>query len=195
MKILIINILLFLNLYTYGQIPVIKSNTTELEKSTIYKKFQGKYDFLIAYTEESYWWSNKEHYQILGLKEGHWSLITLTSKRKKNGEFTKPSIRIDYFDNNGGQILLSQLNQTNFWALERDSLNIKHRQNPDSTKTEFSLSDGVNFRFEILTKEGFRIIEAYEPEYFFEKIPEIKARQRFIINRDIFRTILKDYGT
>ncbi|MCP2045265.1 hypothetical protein [Pontibacter sp. HSC-36F09] len=161
-------------------------------ESTIQKNLEGKYDFLIAYTEESYWWSDRQFYQILALKDGQWDLITLASKKKKNGDFRKPKIRVSSFDNNKAQLLLNQLDHLSFWTLSSDSLNITQREDPDSTLTTYTLYDAANYKFEIMTKEGYKIIEAYAPDHFLEKLPEIKSRQKFIAGRDIFIAALKN---
>jgi hypothetical protein len=165
---------------------------TNQKKSIIQQTFKGKYDFLIAYTEESYWLSDRQFYQILALKDGQWSSITFASTRKKNGDFRIPTIRINSFDNDKAQLLLNQMDQLDFWTLNSDSLNITQRENPDSTATTYTLSDGANYKFEIMTTEGYKVIEAYEPEYFLEKLPEIKIRQKFINGRNIFKTALKN---
>lgn len=187
-----LHILLLLSLQVYGQIPVLQSDSNQPNESTIQKTFEGKYDFLIAYTEESYWWSDRQLYQILALKDGKWSLITLASKKKKSGEFRKPTIKVSSYDKDKAQLLLNQLDQIGFWTLSTDSLNITQRENPDSTVMRYTLSDAVNYKFEIMTKEGYKVIEAYAPEHFLEKLPEIKSRQKFIIGRDIFKTALKN---
>ncbi|MBD1399019.1 hypothetical protein H9Q13_17755 [Pontibacter sp. JH31] len=192
MKILLLHILLLLSTCGYGQIPVIHSDSNQSNESTIYKNFEGKYDFLIAYTEESYWWSDRQFYQILALKDGQWNSITLASKKKKNGDFRKPTIKVNSYDKENAQLLLSQLDQLGFWTLNSDSLNITQRENPDSTVTAYTLSDAANYKFEIMTKEDYKIIEAYTPEHFLEKLPEIKSRQKFITGRDIFKKALKN---
>ncbi|WP_206684043.1 hypothetical protein [Pontibacter beigongshangensis] len=192
MKTLLLHILLLFSSCAYGQKSVLQSDSKQPNESTIQMTFEGQYDFLVAYTEESYWWSDRQFYQILALKDGKWSLITLVSKRKKNGDFRKPTIRVSSFEKDKAQLLLNQLDQLSFWTLNSDSLNITRRENPDSTVTTYTISDAVNYKFEVMTKEGYKVIEAYAPEHFLEKLPEIKSRQKFIIGRDIFKTALKN---
>ncbi len=57
--VLIISIVLFI---VCTKFPEIKSNVTEEDKSKsiIFNLFKGKKDFLIAYSTESYWWSNRK---------------------------------------------------------------------------------------------------------------------------------------
>jgi hypothetical protein len=197
MKIYLLVLLQIVSLLSYGQIPVIQSNTNVVEqnKSTIQNLFTGQYDLLIAYSEDCYWWSNKQDYQLLAVKEGKWCKLNVSSRKKKNGDFTKPTITHTRIDNRSGELLLKQFNEIEFWALDRDSLNITTKQVNDSVSTNYSLSDGVNYKFEILTKESYKIIEAYEPEYFLTRLPEFKQRQTFIIARNLYKTIIKDTGT
>ena len=72
------------------------------------------------------------------------------------------------------------MTEISFWKLESDSLNITKVDNSDGTVSKYSMSDGINFKVEILQGNNFRIIESYEPEYFFSKMPEIKDREIFI---------------
>ena len=81
--VLIISIVLFI---VCTKFPEIKSNVTEEDKSKsiIFNLFKGKKDFLIAYSTESYWWSNRKDYQILACENGKWKKIFIHSRKKKN---------------------------------------------------------------------------------------------------------------
>ena len=171
-----------------AQLPVLKSNTTEIEKanSLIYKNFYGKYDFVVSCIEESYWWGNRRFYKIFACKNGRWEKISLSQKEKKNDEWSKPVIHTEEFDKDKADSLMSLLNKNGFWKLNKDSLNITQRRVSEKQDQVFSISDGVNYKFEIFSNKDFQIIESYSPDYFYKKMPEIKCRGIFIRCRDLF---------
>jgi len=182
-----------LSLFGKTQIPVLRSNTsnTEKEASVIFKNFSGQYDFIISFTRESYWWGNKRFFWILGHKQDHWEKLFLSEKQKKNSEWSKPVISKEEFNQNNADSIVNFFNQNRFWELNRDSLNINQREIDDKKNQVFSISDAVNYKFEILSKQEFLIIACYAPEHFLEKIPEIKCREVFIRCRDFFISQLK----
>ncbi|MCG2612607.1 hypothetical protein LZZ90_13940, partial [Flavobacterium sp. SM15] len=174
--------------------PEIKSNATEEDKteSIIYSLLSNKYEFIIAYTTQCYWWSDKKNYVVYAFKNNTWEKIIVDSKRKKNGNWTKPKSKSHIISNQKANELIQTLSKKSFWDLKREELNIDKQKNDDGSVTKFSLHDGVNYRFEIITKQDFRIIESYEPEYFLEKMPEIKERKIFINCRDDFENFIKN---
>lgn len=196
MKLLLISFILFSWLTSGAQIPVIRTNVPLEEKqSIIYSQYFGEYDFLIASTSECYWWADKVNYQILAFSNDKWERISFFARKKKNGKLSKPVISHRPFESKIAETLIYDLTNNSFWNLNNDSLNLSTRKNPDSSITKYSLSDGVNYKFEVLTKNEFRIIESYEPEYFLEKMPEIKDREKFIKAKEIIESALKNNGT
>lgn len=87
---------------------------------------------------------------------------------------------------------MDSLDQHKFGALNRDSLNIKTRDNGDGTITELSLHDATNHKFEIITKSNFTIVESYAPEYFLEELPKLTIRKTFINCRNLFLKAIKN---
>jgi hypothetical protein len=162
--------------------PEIKPNATEEDKSKsiIYNLFNGKKDFLIAYSTESYWSSNKKDYQILACKNGKWEKIFVHSKKKKNGNWSMSSLSYKSINSEKVNQLLSKFNNLSFWELENEKLNQTKEKNENGEVIKYSISDGVNYRFEILQGSNLRTIESYEPEYFLEKMPKIQERETFI---------------
>ncbi len=177
-----------LSYFAKAQIPALKSNTSSAEKeaSVIFGSFYGQYDFIISYTRESYWWSNKRSFGILGYRQGHWEKLLLNEKQRKDGKWSKPAIHKIGLNQNAADSIINFFNQNGFWRLDRDSLNINQRKIDDNKNQLFSISDGVNYKFEIMSKQEFLIIESYEPDYLLEKIPEIKCRETFIKCRNFF---------
>lgn len=176
-----------------AQIPALKSNTpiAAKEASLIFKNFDGKYDFVIAFTKESYWWGNRRLYNILAYKQGEWKKLSLSQKQRKNGKWSKPMVVEQEFNQSNGDTIVSFFNRNSFWKLNRDSLNINRKKINDTTVQAFTISDAVNYKFEIVSNNEFLIIESYAPEYLLEKIPEIKCREVFIKCRDFFVSQLK----
>src|SRR6185437_11847248 len=179
---------LLLSFFSKAQTPALKTNTTENEKETsiIYKNFSTQYDLLIAFTRESYWWSNLENYSLLALKNGVCLKGVISSKRNKHGIWSKPKIKFKEINCDSAKYIVKYLNDVGFYSLNRDTLNINKKRINDNQVQLFSIDDGVNYKFEIVSKNDFLIIESYEPEYLLQKIPELRSRATFIKCRDWF---------
>ncbi|QHL87485.1 hypothetical protein GU926_08555 [Nibribacter ruber] len=192
-----IHLLIFFVASSFGvlgqNLPHIEANTNAEERSNsvIYKAFHDQYDFLISYSEESYWWSNKLDYKILATKDETWYCLRYTSKQKKDKSFSKPFITKQKIRKKKGDLLLDELSRLGFWTLNQDSLNYATKDNDGGRSMTYTVSDGVNYKFEILTKEGFKLISAYEPDYFLIELPEYKQRQKFIEARNVFKALCK----
>jgi hypothetical protein len=187
-KVLITTLAVLLAFYTGAQIPVLTSNTTDYEMATsiIYKNFSNQYDLLIAYTRESYWWSNLKSYSLLAFQNGACLKGAIYSKKNKHGIWSKPEIKFDEINCDSAKYIVEYLNDAGFYLLNRDTLNINKRKIDDKKVEMFSVEDGVNYKFEIISKNDFLIIESYEPEYLFKKLPELTSRGTFIKCRDWF---------
>jgi hypothetical protein len=190
----LVNLLLLISSFSFGQTPSIESNANFVEGSTPDFLFmlRDNYDFVIAYQEEGYWGNSNVIYQVLALRNGKWHYITQGKNNKKS---LMPRMTSKKIDNDLGNNLLDKLNQISFWSLSSDSLNIRTRKIDDSTSTLYSRTDGVNYRFEIFTKGDYRVIQAYEPDYYLEKIPEVVSRETFVDARKAFKDLLKKIGT
>ena len=183
------------SLTAYSQLPEISRRDFTGQDQIIYNTFVGKCDFMIAYTTESYWWANKFNYSILVLNKSKWERLNLSYRKKNNGTFSKPVIAKATYDTDLANKLIQDLSILSFWNLNTDSLNIRQKRLNDSTELTYSFSDGVNYKFEILKGNNYMIIDAYEPEFFLKKIPEIKEREKFIKARQAFEIALKNNGT
>ncbi|MEP6612828.1 MAG: hypothetical protein ABJA76_13110 [Mucilaginibacter sp.] len=157
----------------------------EKNESIIYKNFVGECDFMIAYTQESFWWGNRKFYNLLALKKGTWFKGYLSSQHLKSGKWTYPRVKFKEVDPDSATFIAKYLNSEGFYTLNNASLNITTRQ-VNGKVQHFSLSDAVNYKFEILVGDKLAIIQSYAPAYFFEKIPEDTARAAFIKYRDWF---------
>jgi hypothetical protein len=157
----------------------------------LFTMLHNQYDFLIAYSEESYWWSNKRYYRILATKDGQWHCLRHSSKQKKDKSFSKAIITRRRIRKESGEMLLGKLSRLGLWTLNQDSLNYTTKDNGGGRSMTYTVSDGVNYKFEILTKEGFKLISAYEPDYFLTELPEYKQRQKFIEARNAFKALCK----
>ncbi|GAA4313786.1 hypothetical protein [Nibribacter koreensis] len=192
-----IQLLIFFIASSFGvlgqNLPHIEASTNlhERNNSVIYKAFHDQYDFLISYSEESYWWSNRCEYRILATKDDAWYCLRYTSKQKNDKSFSKPFITKQKIRKKKGDLLLDELSRLGFWTLNQDSLNYTTKHNGGGRTTTYTVSDGVNYKFEILTREEFKTISAYEPDYFIQELPEYKQRQMFIYSRNAFKVLCK----
>ena len=95
-KLLIIALLLLIVFITRAQVPAFKSNASEGERqqSDIYKNFGNKYDFMIAYTRQSWWWGGLESYEILAVNNGSWVKGGFSTKKKKTVRGQNPRLSL-----------------------------------------------------------------------------------------------------
>jgi len=179
---------LFIASIADGQIKPFKANATDKQKteSVIYKNFVNECDLMIAYTRENYWWHAKRYYSLLALNKGRWYRGYLFSEQLKSGKWTYPKIRFEEVDADSAMAMIGYLNKAGLYTLSQDSLNIDTKIVDEDKVRKFSVSDGVNYKFEILYKNELAIVEAYSPEYLLSKLPEIKTREAFIKCRDWF---------
>jgi len=191
---------------TFGQIPDIVHNYTSQDSSQnpLIDSFAKKFDFIIAYTEQSYWWSNRKNYKILACSDSKWSSWTYSdyfiqgTKKKGKKKIIVDTVKVGHYFKGKAEIqnlvaaeLFSALDTNDFWTLNNDSLNQSRLYpmkiiNGDTTFRIASISDGINYRFDILNKTRLRVIESYEPDYFLELFTDMVERRKFIKSRDTF---------
>lgn len=190
----------------FGQMPDIRHNYTKRDstENPLIDSFAKRYDFTITYTEQSYWWSDRKNYKILACSANKWTSWTYSdyfiqwTKKKGKKKIAVDTVRSGQFFKGKTDLestsvlqLLSALDSNYFWTLNNDSLNqtriIETRiENGDTINRRASISDGINYRFDILSKTKLRVIESYEPDYFVKLFPDMFERKRFVISRDAF---------
>jgi hypothetical protein len=170
-----------------GQIPPIQSNTSWKDSTTSFlvKVLNNQYDFLLGYKIESFWWSNTQVYKVLAYKNSHWQAIQIVSTKNKKDR-VKTEISKWNFSSDSAFKLINGLSALHFWTLDHDLLNQEGVPISDSTVRKLQIADGVNYKFEILTKEGYRIIQSYEPETYLKEFPKMTIRKIFIDGRELF---------
>lgn len=195
-----------------GQIPDFNHNYNHKDSAgNPLIAFRAKnYESVIAYREESYWWSNRKHYKInykiIAYANGKWdSWNYFEQSRVRAGKirgtkvFSK-KITDRRFQQTRSNIpdtaisqLFSKLNNENFWHLKNDSLNFIGPvkvvgEDGDTVWKKATLNDGINYRFDILTNHRAMVIESYEPGHFLEIFPHVAGRKEFINIRNYFLT-------
>jgi hypothetical protein len=206
LKTLIIISFLLVGQSTFGQTPDIKHNYARQDstENPLIDSFAKHYDFIFSYTKQSYWWSDRKNYKILARTNNKWTSWTYSdyviqwTKKKRNKKMVVDTIRNGQFFKGKRELqstevleLLSDLKDNNFWTLNNDSLNQTRIietwvDNGDTIKRKASISDGINYRFDILSKDNLRVIKSYEPDYFLKMFPDMFDRQKFTKSRDIF---------
>ena len=158
------------------------------------------YEFSIAYTADSYWWAEKKDFYILAFSNKKWTLITYKKHYYKDTAYlydtTKmPDVTVSKRKVSRRQVnkLFTILNNERFWTLDTDSLNITSRKLTDSTSIKMDITDGVNYKFEIVANSRMRIVQAYEPYEYLKHFPEIIIRQNFINCLEAFEKLKKKY--
>jgi hypothetical protein len=186
-------LILFLGVQLFAQQATTPYITNNVETSTFIQYIPTTSDFVLAYAEESYWWSNTENFKLLSRKGNEWTTWTYNRKWKSstdvlgnNGKknkryFSKGSV-IDSVD---VKELFDSLNSVKFWDLNVDSLN--------STRGN-EISDMVNYIFNIETKFRNILVESYAPDYYVKVFPDMLEKIIFIQGRDIFNRWWKKYS-
>jgi hypothetical protein len=154
--------------------------------------FPTKVDYLLAYSEEGYWWSNIENFRLLARTGSSWTAwiyyrkwkssanVQENNGKKKNKYFKKVSA----LEPDAIREILDSLTLIDFWRLRDDSLNETRGSD---------ISDDINYIFQLENKSGRQVLESYAPEYFLGKFPDMNQRAVFLRGKDIFRRWWKRY--
>jgi hypothetical protein len=187
MKVSLCILFLFKNLVVLGQLSDLNTNVTKQDSSRMLplENLNEKYDFILGYSEESYWWSNSQVYKILVCKNDTWEAFQIVIKKNKGGKTKSETLKY-CFDPDSAKQLIANLTKLDFWTFDRDSLNQKTIQMNDSTDRTLHIDDGVNYRFEVMSYKSHRIIESYEPEIYYKSFPEMNIRKAFIECKQLF---------
>ena len=186
MKSFIFILLLFGQLTLLGQTSLPMFTSAERDSLTFFQYFPEKADFILAYSEESYWWSNIEDFKLLVRTEKTWTIWTYYKKWKSSSDVYRNNgkKKHKYFkklaelDSSAVYELFDSLDLAKFWTLTSESLN-------DTRGSD--ISDYVNYEFQIETKTGKQILESYAPEYYIEKFPDMQQRITFLYGTEIFK--------
>jgi hypothetical protein len=177
--------LVFGQLTLYSQKALPTFSFASQDTMTFLQYFPVKADFILAYSEESYWWSNTENFNLLVRTGNTWSAWTYYKKWKSAGDVhdnngkKKPKFfkHRAFVDSSAVKELFDSLDLINFWTLNIDSLN---------QTRGYDISDAVNYKFQLENPTGRQILESYAPEYFIKKYPDMRQRVLFLQSKDIF---------
>ncbi len=156
------------------------------DTSTFLQFLPTRADFVFAYSEESYWWSNTENFSLITRTGNMWTAWTYFKKWKSSSDVfdNKGKKKSKYFkkvttlDSSAVTELFDSLALVNFWTLNIDSLN--ETRGGD-------ISDDVNYKFQIENTTGRQILESYAPEYFIQNFPVMRQRLAFLKAKGIFK--------
>ena len=80
--------------------------------------------------------------------------------------------------------MFDSLATLDFLTLQKDSLN---------ETREGTIYDDVNYKFQIETLNGTKVVESYAPQYFLSEFPDMKQRVIFLKGKDMFVQWWKKY--
>ena len=170
-------------------------NEKKNRNSAIFQIFNESHDLTIGYTCQSYWWSNQYNYDVIAKKGDEWNYYSLWSKKKKNGNWSTLKMKRKSINQDLGDLLINYLDDKELLSLSNDCLNNNEIIVNDSIVRQMTISDGINYKFEIIKNGKLKIIEAYEPEYYLEVKPSSNCRRTFIDWTNKFLTIKKEIST
>lgn len=195
MKHLLLSLLLAItSSQSFGQIVKFTPNTSKEDflKSSLSMKFQGKYNLIISFSQNSFWF-DRDSYKILAFDGQNWKLLQWSFRRQnQTGTKTKKE-KLSVKDIEGKKALgfINTLETNDFFSMNNDSLNLGEKQTKEDEMLIMSITDGVNNKFEVICESGYFSISAYEPEQFQDFIPVIQ-RKKFLICRQRFLELFED---
>lgn len=119
--------------------------------SLIKAKTSISHDTLLVYIEESYWWSDRLVYKVLAKKGNDWTAIQLQCRRKKKGDFRSDQTIFE-FPADSASLLMQRLQSMDPWSIDINEL-----------RPKVEVQDGISYKFELITKEGFKSVDFYDP--------------------------------
>ena len=197
-KITITIILLSIVYASHGQtIPSFITDYNNLDKNVIEKEFPDEYDFLLVFTESSFWFKNQKYFAIVlvdsTLSAYSWKVKSrkADSYRENNKKSRKELLNIDSSEL---EYLLDYFSELDFWSLENEPLNRNSKPINDSTYIHVSVSDGSSFRFISSNRTDIRTTYSTNPDTLNKKIPTAD-RDNFIACRNKFVEIVIERKT
>ena len=175
---------IFLPIYSFSQIPEFESNTND-NQSYVYKKFYPDYEFILAYSQKSFWFRRQE-YSILTYNGTDWELKKWSFELKEE-KIKKSKMKSQIFEKEKVNELLNYFVSKGFYSLNQDSLNWAKKDLGNGRMLHQSILDGVSENFEVMSSSGHRIYSAHEPVQ--------KQEFIYIEQREIFLDCLKQFLT
>ncbi|WP_339754582.1 hypothetical protein [Algoriphagus aquimarinus] len=163
MKILPFLIIVLTSLNSFGQIPEFDSNVNESveDQSYLFKKFYPEYEFILGYTQKSFWFKRQE-YSVLTFNGTDWELkkwsYELKEEKPKKSKMKSRILVKEKVIN-----LLNYFESKGFYSLNQDLLNWSKKDLGNGTMLHQSIMDGVFETFEFISSSGHRIYSAHEP--------------------------------
>lgn len=185
MKILPFLIIVLTSLNSFGQIPEFDSNVNRSaeDQSYLYKKFYPEYEFILGYTQNSFWFKRQE-YSVLTYNGSDWELKKWSYELKEE-KLKKSKVKSRILEKEKVNKLLNYFESRGFYSLNQDSLNWSKKDLGNGIMRHQSIMDGVSENFEVISSSGHRIYSAHEPV----------QRQEFVFNehRNIFLDCLDKF--
>ncbi len=168
-----------------GQSSMPKFTSARIDTMTFLQYLPDKADFVLVYSQESFWSSNTENFKLLAREGNEWTTWTYYRKWKSSSDVydNKEKKRKKYFnkwavvDSSSVEELFDSLALTSLWKLSIDSLN---------EDRGYVVSDAMNYRFQLEDGIHRQILETYAPEYYLKKFPDMQQRILFLQAKEIF---------
>lgn len=175
-----------------GQLPVFSSNVSDPDanQSLLFQKFHEKYNFIIGFTQRSFWY-NRQHYSILAFDGNSWKLINWSYALREAERPKKQRLKTFEIHKEDAMDILNYLQKRNFFTLDQDSLNWNKKDKEDGSKLVMQIMDGKTDIFEIITRSGYRVSSAHEPEQL-QDFTYIEQREIFIDCRNKFLELVNE---
>ena len=195
MRILIILLILISINIQSQNLPEFTSNASDNDKanSLVFQAFNNKYDMVISYTRSCYW-PTEQWYFVLVNKNNKWEffkwIIKFNGRTKDKENIISTKIKNQSLKNEEIDSLFNFWTINSFLELSIDSINCSSKVENDSMIIDMQVTDGCSDVFEIFSKDKYRMVYSYMPDYYQKEIP-ILQRQDFILCRIMFFKLLE----
>lgn len=185
------------------RIPEFQSNATQADSVT-YRMHQIHAEdriFMISLEISSYWNQDRTTIKTLMLDENNqWREARLYRDRSSHDLHLLSTSRLSRKRTEAADVLLTRLHISQFLHLSSDSLNLTTGALPDTMvngetfrREKFmTVTDGISYRFEVLSDNNHRVISTYEPYRYFKTFPEYWQKGVFIDFLDQFRKMFDE---
>lgn len=182
----IILILILFGSEAIAQIKVPQLNfqsDQELDSQSVYKCLISEFNEIAGFTYECYWGTNQTIY-ILGKKTSKWKTYKVKITYNENwpkslDNIKRMSIRRVIGKQSKIEAFIKYLTSNNLLSISSDSLNIFSKEN----KFTIPMTDGCSEYFQFWTKNQFKSISCYEPDYYQNEV-STRDREIFINTRN-----------
>lgn len=177
-------LVIFTPLKFYGQVSSSNDIDSEPTPSHLFTKFGSAYEFILGYTEKSFW-HKRQNYTALIFNGKTWELIEWTYELNRRDKPKKQQFKVYEVESSAAIELKLFWEEMKLSSISNDSLNWNKKDIGDGKILVQAITDGTIEQLEFKTPLVYKVLSAHEPERR-QVFIYIEARNRFISFRNEF---------